>query len=214
MVTDVPIVPDSGLNDVTDGRTVTANGEALTAVPPGVAMEIGPLVAVAGTLAVICVSDSTVYEAGTSLNVTAEAPVKADPVIVTMVPIGPDAGTNDEIDGGGTGGGDCVTTKLASLVDDPPGVVTEIGPVVAPTGTVAVIWVSESTAYEAGDPLNVTLDVRVKAAPVIVTTAPTAPDAGSRPEIDGGAGSGGGATASSQSDQFRVCETPGGRAPG
>jgi len=38
-----------------------------------------------------------------------------------------------------------VTVKLAVLVTVPSGVVTEIGPVVAPVGTVAVIWVLEST---------------------------------------------------------------------
>jgi hypothetical protein len=37
---------------------------------------------------------------------------------------------------------EAVTVKLSELVAVPPGVMTEIGPVVAPAGTVAVIWVS------------------------------------------------------------------------
>ena len=41
---------------------------------------------------------------------------------------------------------DAVTVKAVELVVMPPGVVTEIGPVVAPEGTVAVIWAPETTA--------------------------------------------------------------------
>src|SRR5438093_11919970 len=42
-----------------------------------------------------------------------------------------------------------VTVKLLALVAVPPGVVTLIGPVVAPPGTVAAIDVDEFTAYVA-----------------------------------------------------------------
>ena len=38
-----------------------------------------------------------------------------------------------------------ITVKLPGLVAVPPGVVTLMVPVVAPAGTVAVIWVAEST---------------------------------------------------------------------
>jgi hypothetical protein len=38
-----------------------------------------------------------------------------------------------------------VTVKFVELEAVPPGVVTLIGPLVAPAGTVALIWVSEST---------------------------------------------------------------------
>ena len=73
-------------------------------------------------------------------NFTDVAPVKALPVMVTTVPTGPIAGEKDEIVGAG-----CVTVKLDALVAIPPPVVTSIGPLVAPEGTVAVICVSEST---------------------------------------------------------------------
>ena len=38
-----------------------------------------------------------------------------------------------------------LTVKLAALVPVPFGVVTEIGPLLAPAGTVAEIWLSELT---------------------------------------------------------------------
>ena len=65
------------------------------------------------------------------LNVTAVAPVKAVPLIVTLVPTGPLVGAKLLTVGAGT------TVKLLALVAVPPGVVTLTGPVVAPAGTVA-----------------------------------------------------------------------------
>jgi len=65
------------------------------------------------------------------LKVTAVAPVKPVPLIVTLVPTRPLMGVKLVMAGGG------ITVKLFALVVVPPGVVTLIGPVVAPTGTVA-----------------------------------------------------------------------------
>ena len=70
-------------------------------------------------------------QAFTPLNLTAVAPVKFVPLIVTLVPTGPLAGVKLAIVGGG------MTVKLAALVAVPPGVVTLSGPVVAAAGTVA-----------------------------------------------------------------------------
>ena len=67
----------------------------------------------------------------TLLNLTAVAPVKFVPLIVTLVPTGPPVGVKLVIVGGLT------TVKLLALVAVPPGVVTLSGPVVAPAGTVA-----------------------------------------------------------------------------
>ena len=67
----------------------------------------------------------------TALNVTAVAPVKFVPLIVTLAPTGPLAGVTLAIVGAG------ITVKLVALVAVPPGVVTRTGPVVAPVGTVA-----------------------------------------------------------------------------
>ena len=65
------------------------------------------------------------------LNVTAVAPVKFVPLIVTLAPTGPLVGVTLVIVGAG------MTAKLLALVAVPPAVVTLTGPVVAPAGTVA-----------------------------------------------------------------------------
>jgi hypothetical protein len=57
--------------------------------------------------------------------------VKLAPLIVTLVPTGPLVGVKPVIAGGLT------TVKLLALVAVPPDVVTLIGPLVAPAGTVA-----------------------------------------------------------------------------
>jgi hypothetical protein len=79
------------------------------------------------------------------------------------------------------------TVKLLALVAVPPGVVTEIGPLVAPLGTVAVTCVDEFTLkLEAATPLNPTPLAPVKLVPVITTLVPDAPPAGEKPVIVGG----------------------------
>ena len=65
------------------------------------------------------------------MKVTAVAPVKFVPLIVTLVPVGPLVGVRLAIVGAG------MTVKLLALVAEPPGVVTLTGPVVAVAGTVA-----------------------------------------------------------------------------
>src|SRR5258706_12895859 len=73
----------------------------------------------------------------------------------------------------------------------PIGVVTEISPSVAPTGTVTVICESASTLNViAGIPLNDTSDAPVKFDPVSTTTCPICPDGGAKLTIDGGCGGG------------------------
>ena len=68
------------------------------------------------------------------------APVKFVPLIWTFVPTGPLVGAKSLMVGGLA-----VTVKLLVLLVVPPGVVTLIGPVVAPEGTVAWITVGELT---------------------------------------------------------------------
>ena len=67
------------------------------------------------------------------LKLTAVAPVRLVPVITTLVPTGPLVGLKLVTVGAE------VTVKEVALVAVPPGVVTEMGPVVAPEGTAAVI---------------------------------------------------------------------------
>src|SRR5437773_292193 len=167
---------------VTVGGVVspTVKLAALLAVPPGVVTLIGPLEAPAGTVAVIAVAEPTVKLALVPLNSTALAPLKLVPLMVTLVPTGPLPGV-----GRVTGGG-LITVKLAALLAVPPGVVTLIGPLVAPAGTVAVIAVAELTVKLALVPLNSTALAPVKLVPLIVTLAPTGPLPGVRLVMVGG----------------------------
>src|SRR5437660_6079760 len=71
------------------GGLTTVKELALAAVPPGVVTLSGPVVAPAGTVARIAVSEVTVKVALTPLNDTDVAPVKFVPLIVTLVPTGP-----------------------------------------------------------------------------------------------------------------------------
>ena len=73
------------------------------------------------------------------LNATLVAPLRLVPLIVTVAPTGPLVGLKPLTVGGGGG---LVTAKLPLLVVLPAGLVTVIGPLVAPLGTVALTWVS------------------------------------------------------------------------
>jgi len=159
---------------------LTVNAFALVAVPAGVVTPTGPVVAPAGTVAWIAVSEVTEKVALVPLKVTVVAPVKPEPLIDTLVPTGPLAGAKLEIAGGGT------TVKALLLVAAPAGVVTPIGPVVAPAGTVAWIAVFEVTEKVALVPLKVTVVAPLKLEPLIDTLVPTEPLAGAKPEIAGG----------------------------
>src|SRR5206468_9794511 len=78
------------------------------------------------------------------------------------------------------------TVKFVAVVAVPPGVVTEIGPVDAPTGTFAVIEVSEFTVNDVeATPLNLTTVVPVKVAPMIDTGVPGLPVPGGEVVIVG-----------------------------
>src|SRR5207237_8017547 len=81
------------------------------------------------------------------------------------------------------GGG---TVDLGGLVAVPAGVVTPIGPVVAPVGRVVGIEVDEFTVKLAATPLMVTDVTPVKFVPVIVTLVPAGPLVGEKLVIVGG----------------------------
>lgn len=74
---------------------VTVKSDVLVAVPPGVVTLMRPVVAPVGTVAVILVAELTMKVAVTPLNLTEVAPVKFVPLIVTVVPTGPDVGENE-----------------------------------------------------------------------------------------------------------------------
>ena len=119
-------------------------------VPPGVVTDIVPVVPLPIT-AVILVALTTVNDvAAVPPKLTAVAPVKFVPVIVTVAPAPAVVGVKDEIVGA------CINVKVPLEVAVPPGVITEIVPVV-PLATTAVILVALTTVNDAaGVPPNVT----------------------------------------------------------
>jgi hypothetical protein len=78
-----------------------------------------------------------------------------------------------------------VTVNVFALDTGPAGVVTEILPVDAPAGTVAVIFVEEFTVNIADVPANFTAVAPMKFVPLTVTTVPTGPLVGDKDEIVG-----------------------------
>jgi hypothetical protein len=190
IVTDVPTGPDVGANDVIVGQAATVKLLRLDPVPPVAVTLTGPVVAVAGTVAVICVAEFTVnVVAFTLLNETTVAPVKFVPVIVTDVPTDPQVGANDVIVGQVV-----PATSKDAEVSVPSAFVTSMGPSVAVAGTTAVIEVAESILNEAASTLlnstSVTLGL-LKSVPVIVTTHPAGPLVGEMSVMVGSAANAG-----------------------
>jgi hypothetical protein len=77
---------------------------SVVAVPPGVVTVIGPVVASAGTVVVIWLSESIVYVAVAPPKLTADADERLLPEIVTLAPGLPVAGANPAREGDGGGG--------------------------------------------------------------------------------------------------------------
>src|SRR2546428_461359 len=108
----------------------------LVAVPPEVVTLIGPVAAPAGTVASIAVAELTVNAALTLLNRTAVAPLKLVPLFVRGVPRAP-------LGGGDLGAVGAIIENGVPRAPVPPVVVTVIGPVVPPAGTVPWFAVAE-----------------------------------------------------------------------
>src|SRR6266540_3616415 len=128
----------------------------LVAVPPRAVTEIRPVVAPAGTVAVILVEELTTKDAVTLLKRTTVAPVKFVPVIVTEVPTRPEVGENEVMVGAAT------TVNLVELV-------------AVPFRLVAEICVDEFTVKDAEVLLNLTPVTLVKFVPRMLTEVPAAP---------------------------------------
>jgi len=136
-----------------------------------------PVVAPLGAGTTMLVSLQLVGVAVTPLNFTVLVPCvdpNCVPVIVTDVPIGPDAGLMLVMPG--------VTAKLTPLLANPPTVTTTFPePSARLLGTGTTMLVSLQLVGVAAVPLNVTVLVPCsapKVVPVIVTDMPTGPDAG------------------------------------
>ena len=149
---------------------VTVKGPKLSSKPAGVVTRIFPVVASAGTVAVIRSSFTTENCALWPLNVTDVAPVKWFPSIVTVVPTGPLRGEKLPM-----AGALLVTVKSPKLESEPERLPTAIFPVVASLGTTAVMRSSLTKVNCAAWPLNVTEVAPVKLFPSIVTVVPTGP---------------------------------------
>ena len=178
MVTRVPTGPLVGVKLlITGAGGVTVNELALVPVPVTVVTLIGPDVPPDGTAAVICPSLSTVNEvADVPLNFTVLAPVKPVPLMVILAPTVPAPGAKPDTVGAGP------TTKFVPLDPVPVAAVTEIAPVVAPTGTAAVIEVSLQleieVAFVAPKATVLVPCGEPKPVPVMTTDVPTGPPSG------------------------------------
>ena len=98
MVTIVPGSPEVGEKLVIVGPG-TVKFALLKAVPPGAVTAILPVVAFGGTVAVIENGLVEKLSDATPLKVTAVAPVRPLPLIVTSVPDGPTVGENPVMTG-------------------------------------------------------------------------------------------------------------------
>jgi len=125
--------------------------------------------------------------AGTPLKVTALAPVRWAPTMSTVAPTVALRGEKPATLGAGTGGGGgsvgVTTVKLPAVVEVPAALVTVIGPVVAPAGTLANSSGPELKIAET--PLNLTEVTPLKGPPVIATVVPMRPLDGEKPASDG-----------------------------
>jgi predicted methyltransferase len=138
MVTTAPVAADEGVNEVIVGAGINVRLLEELAVPPGVVTDIVPVEPVA-TTAVMLVALTTVKEvAAVPPKLTTVAPVKFVPVMVTTAPVAADEGVNELIVGAG------INVRLLEELAVPPGVVTDIVPVV-PIATTAVMLVALTT---------------------------------------------------------------------
>ncbi len=119
--TTVPGGPLPGEKPVTDNDG--AKSAALEAVPAPFATDTFPETAPSGTVASMRVSDTT-ENAGPSRspNFTLVAPLKSEPLIVTTLPVIPEPGENELIDGG---------CSIANAHAAPPGLLAHGRPISA-----------------------------------------------------------------------------------
>jgi hypothetical protein len=163
--------PPAGLNmGAATVPAITVKFITLLTAPPTVTTTL-PVVAPAGTAAVMLVALQLVGAAGVPLNVIVLMPCpKPVPVMVIDVPTVPEVGLRLVMLG--------VTLKLNALLANAPTVTTTF-PVVAPAGTVVVMVVSLQVVGVDAVPLKVMVlvpCVAPKLVPVIVIDVPIVPE--------------------------------------
>jgi hypothetical protein len=172
ILTGAPMAPDVGERLAIVGNTVKLNPLVFT---PLANTTTFPVVAPVGTVTPMLVAVQLFTVAAFPLKLTVPDPwgdPKYIPLIVTVDPTAPEAGNKPVMLGVGR------TMKLTPLLLTPLADTTTL-PVVAPAGTVATIVVLLALLRVAVVPLNVTALVAIlvpKFVPVMVTTAPTAPE--------------------------------------
>ena len=176
MVTVAPAAAEVGVNAVMVGAGITK--PAKLPVPKGVETETLPDEPVLPTTAVMLVELFTTNEAdAVPPKLTAVAPLKLVPVMVTVAPVSAADGLNEVIVG-------AAMVKPPRLAV-PPGVVTDIVPDV-PAATTAVMLVALATLNDAAAvPPKLTVLAPVKLVPVIVTVVPVPADVGVKDVIVG-----------------------------
>ena len=127
----------------------------------------------------------TAKVAAVPLKETVVAPARLVPVIATLAPTTPLVGAKLAIVGAAA-----VTVNVPAELVAPLGVVSEIFPVVAPAGTVAVIRVALLTTNVEEVPLKVSEVVPAKFVPDTTTLVPAVPDCGAKEPIVGPAAGG------------------------
>jgi len=175
-----PVAPLFGVKEVIVGGAINVNPEK-DAVPPGLITLTFPDEP-EPTTAFIVVEFTTVNDdAAVPPNVTAVAPVKFVPVIVTVAPGAAEAGVKDEMVGVGT-------NVNPARVAEPPNVVTVTFPE-APDATIAFIPEELLTVNEdAFAPPKLTAVTSLKFVPVMVTLVPFPPLVGVKDVMVGGTG--------------------------
>jgi hypothetical protein len=185
IITSAPTAPLVGLKLVIVGVDKIIKLVALLMVTPLTVTVIFPEVAAFGTITVILVEVEETTTAFTPLNLTtllAGVGLKFVPVIVIVADTALLIGVISTIVG------EANTIKLVVVVRVIPFTVTEIGPVRAPIGTIALILVVVDDIMSATIPLNDTTFSSMgvlKLVPLIVTVAPTAALVGVKPVIVG-----------------------------
>jgi hypothetical protein len=140
MVTVAVTAPLEGVKLIMVGEARTVNDAPLTTVTPLTVTDTGPDVAPEGTVVVMLVDVEVVTVASVPLNRTTllvGVVLKFNPDMLTDAPTAPLVGSIPVMAGDGT------TVKLTALVTVTPLTVTDIGPVVAPSGTMVVMLIVE-----------------------------------------------------------------------
>ncbi len=178
IITVAPAAPLNGLKSIILGVGSTEKSELLVRVILLRVKEIFPVVAPDGTVVVILVDVELVTVAEVPLNIAtllAGIILKFVPEMVTVAPTAPLAGAKLLRVGVGN------TVKFVALLIVTPLTDTEIGPVAAPDGTMAVMVVGVEEITWATTPLNETMllvIVGLKLVPEIVMVAPADPLSG------------------------------------